>query len=243
MVHHTRTQPHTRPSDPLPDVAPAKRAWVRETRVGIWFQGTTVWDRYVLGPALDELFGMLGSAPASRRILDLGCGEGAALPALRSRFDPDRLEAVDIDPAMVRRARRRARECGATVRRGDAGKLDFADASFDLVLCHQTLHHVSDQEAAICEVFRVLAPGGILLLSESCRSFISRWWVRLFFRHPMECQRSPDAYVEMVLRAGFDLDPARIRHPSPPWARSSRRRPGAGHPEPPQLLLVAARPG
>jgi ubiquinone/menaquinone biosynthesis C-methylase UbiE len=216
--------------------------WVPETRIGTWFQSTGIWRQYVLAPALDALFELVGGEPAPRRILDVGCGEGPALPILRDRFGPDVLVGVDIDPHMIRRAEPRAREAGATIRVADASKLDLPDASFDWVLCHQTLHHVSDQEAALCELFRILAPGGVLLISESCRRFIAKAWVRLFFRHPMECQRSPDAYVEMVRRVGFRVDPGKIRHPTPGWAggaRTTRRSPDA---EPNQLLLVASRP-
>jgi SAM-dependent methyltransferase len=222
---------------------PRCSAWVPETRIGIWFQGTSVWRNYVLGPALDELFGLLGPDRSARSILDAGCGDGAALLRLRERFGPERLVGVDIDPDMVRKAGPNARAADARVECADLRKLDWSDASFDLVLCHQTLHHVSDQEGALCELHRVLAPGGALLVSESCRSFISRTWVRLFFRHPEESQHSPDAYVQMVERAGFAVRSEDVRHPSPPWARGPRRSRAAADAEPTQLLLVATRPG
>lgn len=193
--------------------------WVHETRFGIWFQSTWMWRDYVLRPAIDELERLLGPHGPVGCVLDAGCGDGAALAVLRERFQPRRLVAVDIDPGMITRAAARAAQADAELRRGDVRKLELADASVDLVFCHQTLHHVSDPETALHEFHRVLAPGGVLLISESCRRFTRLLWVRLFFRHPIPAQRSAAEYVDMLRRAGFALDEARVSNPSPPWAR------------------------
>ncbi len=177
---------------------------VPETRFGVWFQGTAIWRDYVLRDALAEQERLL-ARPGARfaRILDAGCGGGLALGELRERFAPSALAGVDVDAALVAAAR--LAHPDADVRLGDVAKLDFPDAAFDLVLCHQLLHHLSAPAAALAELRRVLAPGGVLLLTESCASFLRLWWVRLFFRHPRNAYRSAADYVALVRSAGFDV--------------------------------------
>ncbi|MEO8223617.1 MAG: methyltransferase domain-containing protein [Gammaproteobacteria bacterium] len=73
-------------------------------------------------------------------------------------------------------------------------------ASVDIVFCHQLLHHASDPLAVLRELNRVLAPGGWLLVAESCRAFLEWWPVRFLFRHPRRQQSregaDPVALVE-----------------------------------------------
>jgi ubiquinone/menaquinone biosynthesis C-methylase UbiE len=105
------------------------------------------------------------------------------------------------------------------VQEGDLAELALADASFDLVLCHQALHHVEDQLAVLRNLFRVLRPGGTLLLAESCRSFTRSWAVRALFRHRADTQRTASAYLELVRAAGFAVAAEDVADPSPFWSR------------------------
>jgi SAM-dependent methyltransferase len=223
-------------------LADSRERDVPETRFGVWFQSTALWRRYVLAETLGVLHHLLPD-PGARfaRILDAGCGCGFALPELRARFAPRTLVGIDSDVALVARAQR---EYGANaeLRVGDVRALDVPDASFDLVLCHQTLHHVREQERALAELHRVLAPGGVLLLAESCLPFIRMWWVRAFFRHPNEIRRTASDYALLVRRAGFALEDARVATPSFWWALPDlgllRRQVSA----PPVVCLAATRP-
>lgn len=98
-------------------------------------------------------------------VLELGTGSGAIAADLVDRFPITRLVATDVDPRMVASAERRlARHVPhVDVRRVDATALPFDDATFDVVVSFLMLHHVIDWEQALCEVFRVLRPGGILV--------------------------------------------------------------------------------
>jgi ubiquinone/menaquinone biosynthesis C-methylase UbiE len=89
-----------------------------------------------------------------------------------------RLTGVEWSPAMLDIARRRAGNLGWTVdiRQGDAQALEFADASFDTVVCTFSLCAIPDDGQAVREMARVLRPGGLLLLADHVEA--AAWPVR-----------------------------------------------------------------
>ncbi|MBL8879692.1 MAG: class I SAM-dependent methyltransferase [Phycisphaerales bacterium] len=116
------------------------------------------------------------------RILDVGCGT-ATLLAILSR-DPlaERLVGLDYSPAMIAQAAQKklsnpdlAERLSLTV--GDAERLPFASASFDVVTCCNSFHHYPHQSVAVGEFRRVLRPGGILVLIDGFRDNVVGWVV------------------------------------------------------------------
>jgi SAM-dependent methyltransferase len=204
------------------DTGKAVPTFVQESRFGTWFLGTDVWHTHVIKVALDDLQRFLpegrGTFPV---VLDLGCGHGRALGLLAERFRPGRIVGVDADPHMPRRAGAAAAQLGCAVDLRVRGAHDtgLPDASVDLIFCHQTLHHIVEQEDTLAECFRVLRPGGALLMAESTRKYIRSWMIRLLFRHPMEVQRSAGEYLAMVRAAGFAVPEASISLPFLWWSR------------------------
>jgi ubiquinone/menaquinone biosynthesis C-methylase UbiE len=102
-------------------------------------------------------------------VLELAAGTGRNF----AHYPADvRLTAIELSPAMLALARRRAREVGREVdlRVGDAQALQFPDKSFDTVTCTLALCTIPDDRAAVAEARRVLRPGGRLLLLEHVRS-------------------------------------------------------------------------
>lgn len=96
------------------------------------------------------------------RVLDLGCGLGAALEAARDAGAE--VAGIDPSPSMVERAT--ARLPGAEIVVGPAEEIPFPDGQFTKALAVATFHHWADPHAGLAEVFRVLAPGGRLLIVE-----------------------------------------------------------------------------
>lgn len=224
--------------------------WVPESRFGVWFLGTQTWQRHVLTPGLEVISQLLREGqPKFSSILDAGCGFGGAFGMLERRFRPQEIIGIDINPVVLKAAQKTASQCFCKIkiRQGEVTKLDLMDASFDAVFCHQTLHHVIDQKLALSEFHRVLKPGGMLLLTESCRCFIRSWPIQLLFRHAMEVQRSAKEYCELVQSAGFEIRPENIATLSPWWTRSDFgicKRLGwevAPPPEPSLVQVVARR--
>jgi SAM-dependent methyltransferase len=95
-------------------------------------------------------------------VLELGAGSGAMAEGMARSHPQVSLTATDIDPAMVRMARRRLAAHDVTVKHADVTALPFDDNSFDTVTSYLMLHHVVDWPVALGEVARVLRPGGVL---------------------------------------------------------------------------------
>jgi SAM-dependent methyltransferase len=229
--------------------AAENEGWVRETRLGTWFLTTDIWVTYVLAVALADLERLLGPRAARYpTILDVGCGHGRAFGLLESSFRPELLIGVDIDPAVIARAAQEAARCRCRVELqvGPVRALDVPDASVDLIFCHQTLHHLVDPGSALDEFRRVLKPGGVLLLSESCRAFTRSWPVRLLFRHP-PAQRSAEEYLALLRGAGWRFTAAHVSTPDPWWSRPDLGlsawlgRPARPRPQAPLVNVVAGR--
>jgi ubiquinone/menaquinone biosynthesis C-methylase UbiE len=105
------------------------------------------------------------------RVLDVGCGPGRLARVLAERVAPTgSVDGIDAAVEMINRASRQARKRGVaiTFQVAFAQDLPFPDATFDAVACTLALHHVAedDQRTAIEEMYRVLKPGGRLLIAE-----------------------------------------------------------------------------
>jgi SAM-dependent methyltransferase len=108
----------------------------------------------MLAAALDD-------APAPARILDLGCGDGAAASLAAQRNPGHHLIGFDWSAGALGRARR----LGLTVVRSGVDPIPVASGSVDVVIMSELIEHLVDTDSALDEVFRVLRPGGSLLLS------------------------------------------------------------------------------
>ena len=105
-------------------------------------------------------------ATFGREVLEIGGGSGAmADELLRREPGIERLHVVDVDPAMVAKARHALAGHGgrAAVRITDARRLPFADASVDSVVSWLMLHHTVDADGVAAEIARVLRPNGTLV--------------------------------------------------------------------------------
>jgi ubiquinone/menaquinone biosynthesis C-methylase UbiE len=103
-----------------------------------------------------------------QRVLDIACGTGVvARTAARRLGSGGNVTGLDLSAPMLAVARSAAAAEGARIewREGDALQLPFADQAFDIALCQQGLQFFPDRPRAMGEMYRVLAPGGKLVLS------------------------------------------------------------------------------
>ena len=96
--------------------------------------------------------------PAGCRVLDVGCGVGTYTAAFRQ--ETPHVFGVEVEPERAREARGRA----AGVVQAVGERLPFADGSFDLILSHEVLEHVTDDRACAEEMVRMVRPGGRIVL-------------------------------------------------------------------------------
>jgi GT2 family glycosyltransferase/SAM-dependent methyltransferase len=120
--------------------------------------------RYTLEPWGRQLL-----AAGKRRVLDFGCGTGAAT----LRYQELGLETVSVDASITMLAvlREKARRRGLAVRcvQADGDLLPFRDGAFDAVVATGVFHHMPEMASAARSVSRVLGPDGRLFLSEPYR--------------------------------------------------------------------------
>jgi len=122
--------------------------------------------------ALYDLVAMRCAAPPATNVLDVGCGLGHGLLAVRHYLPAAALTGLDFSTVALAHAR--SLLPAATFVAGDLYATPFADGAFDLVLCLETLEHVLDPTAALGELRRLCAPGGRVVLTVP-NGEIDRW--------------------------------------------------------------------
>ena len=135
------------------------------------------------------------AAPAGGHVLDVGCGPGHLAARLADRgLD---VAAIDLDPAMVERARRRLGP-RAEVAVADVAALPFPDTSFDLVVSTLSMHHWADHQAGLAEIARVLRPSGAALVFD-----LGGMHVPLHGHAEGPASRVTGSALELVIDAGW----------------------------------------
>lgn len=137
-------------------VYPEQFAWLLTTRL----------RRLVVTP--EALADRLELRPADH-VLEVGAGPGYFSVEVARRVPEGRLQLVDIQPAMLDRARQRLERAGCTnvaITVADAAHLPFAEAEFDVAFLVTVLGEIEDRAAAVRELRRVLRPNGRLSITE-----------------------------------------------------------------------------
>jgi 2-polyprenyl-3-methyl-5-hydroxy-6-metoxy-1,4-benzoquinol methylase len=105
---------------------------------------------------------------AGKRILDAGCGTGYGSAMLHDAGAVG-VTAVDISEPVIEVARQTS-PAGIRYESADLASLPFPNASFDLVVCFETIEHVEDRDAVLDELLRVMSPDALLLISSPNRN-------------------------------------------------------------------------
>lgn len=130
-------------------------------------QSAQLYDALIGAPA-ELAFGPIAREAVSVRprgaVLDVGCGPGRLAVQLAKLAPGLSVTGLDLAPAMVERARRRAAAAGLAERvrfvAGNVAAMPWPDAQFDLVVSTFSMHHWADVAGGLGEIHRVLKPGG-----------------------------------------------------------------------------------
>lgn len=143
--------------------------------------------------------------------LDAGCGNGRYFNMLTGHVS--RIIGVDFSKDMLSMARSKVDNLPvgqAGVLFGDLTRLPFRESSFDLIVSIEVLEHVSNWEQAVLEFYRLLKPGGSLILSTPNKFSmygLTRYASRLFIKSENPCDQWK-TYFELrsvMRRAGFSI--------------------------------------
>ena len=141
--------------------------------------------------------------PAAASVLDVACGTGKHLEIWCDRFD--RVEGLDVDPAMVDIARRRVPD--VAVHEGDFTSFDLGK-TFDAVTCLFSsigyAHTLERLDAAIAAMARHLAPGGVLVVEPWLTpDKIRPPWVRVLVAEADDCVMARTSRIQYDAESGI----------------------------------------
>jgi len=139
--------------------------------------------RYLAIPLVETL-----GAFSRARVLDVATGTGRLPIALGRQYDfAGTVTGIDRSYRMLAEAHKAIEELdGISLLRGDAHRLPFADESFDCVTCLEAVEFMSDPRRALCEMMRVLVPGGVMMVSNRVGAEASLFPARITGRGQLE---------------------------------------------------------
>ncbi len=126
---------------------------------GYWYADTRT-PQQASAQLLERL---LSCAPRTGSVLDVACGGGGITAQLARTFDE--VTAINVSPYQVARTRERVPTCRAL--QMDATRLNFPDASFDVLVCVEAAFHFRSKARFVAEARRVLRPNGWLVMSDA----------------------------------------------------------------------------
>ncbi len=143
------------------------------------------------------------------RVLDYGCGIGGPAMHLADAYGA-RVVGIDIEPALLERACRRAAERGLNEQVDfilvEPGPLEFADGSFDFVMSSGAFTQIEDKRTLFAECLRVLRPGGVFACYDWMKpagehSEDMLYWIKL--EGLTYAMRTPEYHAEILGEVGF----------------------------------------
>jgi ubiquinone/menaquinone biosynthesis C-methylase UbiE len=191
----------------------AHSAEVYELGVELLFRGTADVMRRQIIPPVTRFVRAVGARPI--RLLDVACGTGRTLHQLGQAHPDLRFYGVDLSPAYVQLARRRLADLAeVALAVENAEVLPFANATFDIATSVYLFHELprNARRNVARELFRVVRPGGLVVLEDSAQLAESSeiaTALRSFpgeFHEPFYADYLEDDLAELLREVGFAIE-------------------------------------
>jgi len=169
---------------------------------GTAYQMGTLWD-VERGKELERQVFELMSPWKGKRILDLCCGEGGLANIIKPK-DVKEYVGLELSDVAVKIARGKYGDHdNFKFIQGDAEEIPFAEKSFDLVVAREAIEHLPHPDKCIAGAYRVLKPGGALVISSPNRNSLHLRINRALNRPDFTC--SSDHIKEFTFREATEL--------------------------------------
>lgn len=109
-------------------------------------------------------------------LLDAGCGTAPMISLLSEKYKDKKYTGIDLSPNMIEEAKKKELP-NTNFIVGDCENLPFEENSFDIIINSQSFHHYPNPQDFFNSVYKVLKPGGKLILRDNTGSKIALWIV------------------------------------------------------------------
>ena len=134
-----------------------------------------VWGEGFLSPGgtdeIDEI--MKGIDITDKSVLDIGCGCGGAAFHLIKKHGAKSVQGIDPEPLVIKTAQQLAKKNNlaeeTTFKCVEPGSLQYKDETFEVIFSKEVFLHIPDKETLLKDVYRILKPGGLIIVSDWMR--------------------------------------------------------------------------
>jgi ubiquinone/menaquinone biosynthesis C-methylase UbiE len=148
--------------------------------------------------------------PSDSFCLEIGCGRGKGVELVQNTFHPRRVDGIDIDPLMIRLAKKRFLGKARSLTFffvSDAQDLPYPDGCMDALFNFGIVHHLEDWGKGIREIARVLVPDGLFYFEEIYPPLYANFLFRRLVAHPTENRFRGEQFRAALLAQSLRLLP------------------------------------